>query len=373
MASHKDFGTLGNCIIDKPLITFQTWGMHGSTAIHLVAAQRWALSQLLHQICDVLTEVVVDLVVDDETLWPSAILAHVLVGTSHHQLGQLFGIDVVANDEGVLSTELQNHRCQSWSSLFHHLLADANASHKDDLIRLSHERGAGFGIACRKLDEVHWCTDSLQALPDHLAIVLGRPRSVLGHLDDDRVSCKESGNDGVEDVVEGVVPRNKSSHDADRNPFHATRLVQVHQPRVTVLRQQVLLAVHRNPSQLLQGHQDLADHCVDHRLARLPASDNGNGLGILQNELLDGAKQLSSLCERGFCPNLLSLPRASYGLPHIVRRHCLHLSKELHGRWVPAWNCCGGRLPLLCVVEFPSLGQHLLPLLFSGDHLHLRC
>mmetsp|Transcript_17514 Transcript_17514/g.52683 ORF Transcript_17514/g.52683 Transcript_17514/m.52683 type:complete len:305 (+) Transcript_17514:772-1686(+) len=301
-------------------------------------------------------ELVVHLVVDNEALGPSTVLAHVLVRASHDELREPLGIRVVAHDEGILAAQLEDDGREGLGGRLHDLAPNADAPHEDDLVSPGHQLGTGIGVADRKLHEVGGGSDGFQARLDHPPVVLRGPRRELRDLHDDRVAREDRCYHRVEDVVEGIVPGHNGADDADGHPLHAARLVQVHEPRGAVLRQQAPLAVHRGPAELLQRHRELAHHRVHHRLPRLAARDRSNGLRVLKDETLQHTEELAALREGRLRPPLLSSAGTLQHLPGVLRRARRQLAEVVHRRRVPAGHRGLGLPPLALVVELaPAL------------------
>mmetsp|Transcript_47094 Transcript_47094/g.134847 ORF Transcript_47094/g.134847 Transcript_47094/m.134847 type:complete len:205 (-) Transcript_47094:422-1036(-) len=203
--------------------------MHARSTIDEVAAQGRTLPHALYQVCDMLAELLVDLVINDEAFRASTILAHVLESTSHDKLRKLLGIRIIANDEGVFASKLQDHRGQSLGGVLHHLSAHTDTAHENDLVNFRDEGTACVGVSNCELHQVCWSTNGFKAAFDDLAVVLRGPRCVLRNLDDDSIPREESGNEWIEDIVERIVPRNNRTDDTHRNPFNPACLVHVHQ------------------------------------------------------------------------------------------------------------------------------------------------
>ena len=114
---------------------------------------------------------------------------------------------------------------------FGHHLAHASRAHKRHQVGLAREGGAGAPVAGDELDEVCWRTRSREARRDEPAVEAGRPERMLAHLDDDGVSGEDGCGDGVEDIMEGVVPRDDGAEDSPRMPLDTRSLVEAHAAR----------------------------------------------------------------------------------------------------------------------------------------------
>mmetsp|Transcript_48017 Transcript_48017/g.107779 ORF Transcript_48017/g.107779 Transcript_48017/m.107779 type:complete len:331 (-) Transcript_48017:482-1474(-) len=286
LPSAEDLGTLSHRIIYEPLVVLQAGWMHAGPAVdpRPIGPQGRALAQLSHQPSNLLAEAVVNALVHDEPLRPSAVLAHVLEGSSHHQLRQgLVDLGVLTDHKGVLASKLQDHRGQDFclAGGFHDLAAHCHAPHEDHLVALLHKRTACLCIARGQLHQVLWGPRSLQAGAECPTQVVRRPGGELRDLDHDRVPGEDRCDHGVENIVKRIVPRHNGSNDSHWHPFHTTCLMQVHEPGVPKFRTQIFLTVCGGPTKLLQGHSELTHHGVKNGLTRVTTCNSADGVHVL--------------------------------------------------------------------------------------------
>mmetsp|Transcript_7625 Transcript_7625/g.15912 ORF Transcript_7625/g.15912 Transcript_7625/m.15912 type:complete len:257 (-) Transcript_7625:777-1547(-) len=187
-AANQDPGALRHGIIDEALVAFQAWRMDTCPAIDKIAAEWGRLAHGLHNGRHMLAECVVDFLIDNEAFRSSTILAHVLEGATDDKLSQRFGLGIVADDEGILAAELQDHRRESARGGLHDFAPDSHTAHKNDLVRLSHQRGTRLRISRDDLYEIRRSAHRPQATLDHTPVIAGGPRRKFRGLDDDRVA-----------------------------------------------------------------------------------------------------------------------------------------------------------------------------------------
>eukprot|EP00967_Tisochrysis_lutea_P111384 scaffold175063_cov27-Tisochrysis_lutea.AAC.1 len=158
---------------------------------------------------------------------------------------------------------------------------------------------------------------------------------MLGHLDNDGVAGKEGRRDGIEHVVERIVPWNDGADEPSREELDPCALVHCHPARAAHLWLESSLAGAGKPVDLLEGGQHLSEPGINHGLTSVAGGDAADGLSMLEYAPPDDAHQLCALSERGFGPNLLRLTCPLGGRLHVsVTEHCYGAEEGACGRIV---------------------------------------
>jgi len=199
---------------------------------------------------------------------------------------------------------------------------------------------------------------------DNFEVVRRGPGRVLGHLDDDGISCIDGRDDGSEHVVEWVVPRDDRRNYTQGHVLDAGRLVGHEHVGRAVLGGQDALAVGDGPADLLKRDEDLAKGSVNNYvnrlgaaahenaggertcLARVPRSHAGNLLLVVEQVLVDDLEDLRSLVKGRVGPLGLRGAAALDRLDHLGGRHCGHRAQHVARRGVKALDLVGRLLGL---------------------------
>mmetsp|Transcript_31248 Transcript_31248/g.101908 ORF Transcript_31248/g.101908 Transcript_31248/m.101908 type:complete len:540 (+) Transcript_31248:942-2561(+) len=287
------------------------------------ASERRRLPELLRHRHKLGHEPVVDAGVDKEALRARAVLAAALEGAAQGGRDHLAEVRVVAHHKGVLAAELEDHGREVSGRRRHHFLPHHRRPDKDQFPhpRVRHERVPRLTKPCDDLDEVLRRVHRLERRAHRLRVKLNRPRRVLRHLHHERVPGKEVGQEGVEHVVERVVPRHDGAHDANRDVLHARLFVKHHRAGAAILRLEPALPLVHEPVDLLERHHHLAKAGVHHRLAAVARGNLADGVHILQDVPPHHREQSAPLLEGGARPSLLRLRRAAHALRHVSRVH----------------------------------------------------
>src|SRR6478609_2527333 len=135
--------------------------------------------------------------------------------------------------------------------------------------------------------------------------VLARPSSLLRNLDKNTVTREEGADDGTDEVVEGIVPADKSSNNTKR--FIVDSVALVHHEKVgrTTRRAQCSFTMVESPLELLSCDKNLSQLSIHHSLSTVQASNLDNVLSIVENVLQQRAQHGTAFLEGCLSPYLL--------------------------------------------------------------------
>ena len=196
-------------------------------------------------------------------------------------------------------------------------------------------------------------TVDLEGCAADLSEVARGPRGVLGHLGDDSVATEYPGDDVVQHVVEGIVPRGYDAKDAIWNVLHVGRLVRHHGANGAVLGAKPFFSIEVDTSDFLTSSHDLPKEGVNLGLAGVAGADTCDLLDVFNDVLLDGPQHLASLCVSGVHPLRLSFPRPRTKGAHVCGGHGRDVPEPLIGGGVVALEAAGS----LLVDEVYHLGR----------------
>mmetsp|Transcript_11479 Transcript_11479/g.49462 ORF Transcript_11479/g.49462 Transcript_11479/m.49462 type:complete len:611 (+) Transcript_11479:46-1878(+) len=317
-AAALHLGALGDGVVDEALHVRSLVGHAHRAAVH-ARGEGPTLPELVRRLHHPRDELVVDLLVNVKPLGTRAVLAARLKRASERHRDALRETGVLEHDERILAAELEDHGGEGIRRRLHHHATDARGPDKDNLVRAAGDESvARFAVAVDDLDQIFRRAHGLEARLDGATVVERGPRGVLRNLHDQGVTREHVGEQRIEHVVEGIVPRDNRAHDADWVVLDAGVLVEHHETGGPFLGLEPLLAFFNQPLALLERHDDLAERGVDEGLAGVPRGDLADGVLILEDEPLDGLDEQAALLERGLGPLLLRDTRALDLNPHLI-------------------------------------------------------
>ena len=250
-----------------------------------------------------------DMLFDVHALDGTAVLTGVHHRAPNDAVRGAFEIGVGQDDGGVLSAELDGARDEPLGTRMRDLTTRLRAACEYDEVDVRvDEARADVSPA---LDDAHESVgdEPIEELGDELA----RARGDLARLEDDRVAGHQRRHDRAEREREREVPRHDDGDRPARIAMHPASLLRVRErvdlrlERLELLRDDV-----RPVADDIRAREDLAEERFDIGLARLVMDELRDGLGALEDPLLDRADGLHSLRDRDGRPPVLRLA----GTPH---------------------------------------------------------
>mmetsp|Transcript_12855 Transcript_12855/g.22187 ORF Transcript_12855/g.22187 Transcript_12855/m.22187 type:complete len:438 (-) Transcript_12855:318-1631(-) len=278
---------------------------HGHGAL-VGRAELWrALPHALDVLDDLLDELVVHRLLYVHPLDVDAVLTAVGEGAPRGGGGGRVQVAVLADDHGVLATELEDNWGEGLRRLGHDAFPVAGRSSEDDLVHTAtHNSGTGVAIPDNELDEVGAVPGGPQCVMDEGDQVRARPGGPLGDLDNAGVAGVQGRDDLPVDIVEGVVPWCNDADHAAGLVLHPTGF-DGEDARVAVRGLQVFLSRGDHVPDLLQRAENLSEHGVRHVFAGVARRDLADVLLVLDDVFGDEAEDLTPLRERRLGPALL--------------------------------------------------------------------
>jgi hypothetical protein len=175
-----------------------------------------------------------------------------------------------------------------------------------------------IGPADDRLDDVGGMTTRLEGASRDGGEVGRGPGGGFGALDDNCVACEDGGNDGRNQVVKWIVPRDQRSNHTQGLVHDLIPLVHHKQICLPSFIPQALLPMPYRPPQLLRRNQDLSQRSIHHRLARIQARYSCNRLLVLKHKLEHSLEHLPALGKRRLRPLRLCLLRFGNGAVDVV-------------------------------------------------------
>lgn len=131
----KDLGTLGDSVIDELLVVEHLARTHtDGTAINRGITKRGTDLELGDDGLNLGAELVINLLINEESLWASTVLTHVLPNTTDGGLDNGGNIDIISDDERILTTKLKD----DWGEVIRGGLGDDSTdlrgADKDELV-----------------------------------------------------------------------------------------------------------------------------------------------------------------------------------------------------------------------------------------------
>jgi hypothetical protein len=236
-----------------------------------------------------------------------AILATILETASHGPRNDLVNLDIVAKDHGILASQFQNARFEIGSTPTHDLPSNRRATCKDNLVdKLAIDQGRStLSKARQRLHDIGIMTMNFQGRLNDSGKVGCRPCGVLTDLRDYGISTEQTGDDMIEHVVEGIIPRSDDAENAKGHVFYVCSLVQHHGPGGPVGFLQPLLSVDVDAPDFLAGGHDFSEEGVDLRFPRVASAHAADIFLVLDDVFLDGAEYHAALGVGGASPGFL--------------------------------------------------------------------
>lgn len=231
------------------------------------------------------------------------ILPGVLKHSSNADLGSMDDIGIIADNERVFPTKFQTRGCERFRSIDRDSFPDGRTSSEENLIDVCFNEGlADIGGSDGALNKL-WIMTAQRKGPSHNARnVDAGEDSLLTRLDDDAVSGEDGGEDGVEKVVNGVIPGRYGGDDTEWHVLDTGLFVDGHGPHRAFRRAQRVFAFLYQPSQLFQRRYDLAEIGLKRGLASVLHGNADKRILVVQNVRENGLKDVASLLKRSACP-----------------------------------------------------------------------
>ena len=144
-------GALLNSVIDKFLddadLTFHHHRSAVNIAVCAASGEGNALAKSHDSRKDGINELLLDRLINKQSLDASAVLTTVLEATSHGPWYDVFDLDIITEHHRVLSTELQDDWLEILARSFHYLPSDTWASSEDDFINIVAGNKGGTSLA----------------------------------------------------------------------------------------------------------------------------------------------------------------------------------------------------------------------------------
>ena len=267
------------------------------------------------------------------------------VHAAHGVIDDLLKVRVLAHDDRVLAAQLEHHRLQHLGAAQHHVAADARRPGEDDLVYGgTHQRRASVREAGDQLHKLRIVARCREDLTHQAQVVRAAPGGVLRGLAHHGVAGEQAGDDVVQHVVEGVVPRRDDAQHAHRHVLHPRGLVHHHEVGLAVAGSQRGLALPVDPRDLLARRHDLAQQRVHARLARVPRGQAADVVLAGEDGLVQHPHHAAALREGGLRPRHLCGTRTVHARGDGGGVHGDGLTQEVVGGRVPAQDLAGARL-----------------------------
>ena len=235
---------------------------HGPHVNGLLATEGRPLTERGRELDEAVDEGVVHRRVHEHALGREAVLARRDEGAGHGRVGRLLDVGILADDEGVLASELEDDRDEPLGASGQHPTAVLYRANEDDHVDAAFDEGlAGLAVAVDELDQIGGQPLGLERFVEDALEAFRRPSTPLTHLHHHRVAGHEGGDGAAENVLEGVVPGRDGADDPARDVVDEGPLV-YEEARAHRLAAEVFLAVGDGPAQLFADRPDLAEHGV---------------------------------------------------------------------------------------------------------------
>mmetsp|Transcript_17326 Transcript_17326/g.47023 ORF Transcript_17326/g.47023 Transcript_17326/m.47023 type:complete len:363 (+) Transcript_17326:773-1861(+) len=293
--------------------------------------KRWSLPQALADLCDVLDELIIHLLVHYEALGASAILTTRLESAPQSGWNHITDLCILQDDHGIFSAQFQCDWREVLGGSGHHPLTDRSRpdeSHVSD--SASNEGATTLGVTRNNLYQVTGRASCRQGSRNDASIVQAGPTGMLGNLDHQPVACKHVCQQWVEHVVEWVVPWNNGCCDANRMILHTCTLVEHHLACLAVVWFEHLFAPSNEPTAFLQCHDHLPESSIDQRFATVASGDATDLLRMVNDEAPHYSDEHPSLLPTRSLPLLLCDARLGDGGLHLLRTHRWQVRGTVH-------------------------------------------
>mmetsp|Transcript_15427 Transcript_15427/g.33550 ORF Transcript_15427/g.33550 Transcript_15427/m.33550 type:complete len:262 (-) Transcript_15427:589-1374(-) len=223
--------TFGNCIIYKSLddcdLTFHDHGPAVNIAIRAACLKRDALPKGPDLGKDGIDKLLLDGFINKQALNAAAILSTVLKATSHSPRNDIVDFDIVTENHGILTPQLENDRLKMLASTLHDPASDARTTSEDDFVNIftGNKCGTSLTEASYGLNKVRIMTINLKCHTADTAKVRRTPRSVLRYLGHHSIATEDTRNNMIEHVMEGIVPRRDDTKNTKGDIFDVRSLV----------------------------------------------------------------------------------------------------------------------------------------------------
>mmetsp|Transcript_34425 Transcript_34425/g.81149 ORF Transcript_34425/g.81149 Transcript_34425/m.81149 type:complete len:302 (-) Transcript_34425:73-978(-) len=213
----------------------------------------------------------------------------------------------------------------------HHPSSDRRGAGENDLVheRRGAQRDPGFGEARDGCHQIGVVAVDDQCLLQYATKVSGTPGCVFGNLPNHGVSGHQTGNDVIDRIVKGVVPRSNGNDDSQRHIFHPGTLVNHHGARWTGIGTQPEFTPFANGSNLFAGGQDFSHDRIDLWFPGFASRDATNVFDVVDNVLLDRSQHHSALGKGSLFPLGLCRPGFFEYFVDFLGGHVLGVADEL--------------------------------------------